>query len=222
MKVSWARLGWVVFVCLYLGVFFWNFFLRFPSRFVPTLYLYILVIWLSAEFYLRQPFFQSGRLIVEDSKKQEKYDYLSFPLRSIFALFFYSCMALGVADFVWFKRCQINVLSPIINIVGIVILFVSVLVRLQADRLMLKRKYRIIRDGLYSTVRHPSYFATLLLVLSISFAFSSFLTLIYTVLVGLPVIYFEARQEDDFLAQKNGEDYLAYQRDTNLFIPGII
>ena len=222
MKIRWGRLAWVIFACLYLGVFFWNFFHNFSLRFIPTAYLYILILWLSFEFYFRQPFFQSGRLITEDPKTKEKYDYLHFLPRYLFALYFYSCLAWGIADFVWLRKGQIMFLGPFLNIVGIIILILSVLIRLQSDRLMFNRRHKIIKDWLYGSVRHPAYSAAALLTISISFAFSSYFTLIYSLVIGLPLIYFEARLEDVFLAKKNGQDYQTYIKDTSLFIPAIL
>ena len=60
-----------------------------------------------------------------------------------------------------------------------------------------------------------------LLVVSIPLAFSSFLALLYAAVVGLPLIYLEARFEDRYLAGRNGDDYQKYVVETNLFIPGI-
>lgn len=221
MKIRLGRLAWSIFVVLYLGLFFWNFFITIPNRWVPTLYLYILVGWLSLEFYFRQSFFQSGRLITEDPETKDRYHQMNFVLRSGFALFFYSCLALGIADYVWLRKGQVAVLAPWVNIVGMLLLSVSVLIRVSADLSMFKRRHKIIRDGLYATVRHPAYFATLLLIISIPFAFSSFLTLLYAVVVGLPLVYLEASFEDRYLAGKNGADYQKYAAGTKLFIPGI-
>ncbi len=222
MKIRWGRLVWSIFVVLYLGLFFWNLFLSFPSRIIPTIYLYILIIWLSIEFYFHQSFFQSGRLITEDPETNDRYDNMSFALRSLFAIFFYSCLAIGVADFVWWNKGQVPELRPFINILGILILLGSVLMRIKSDLLMFRNRHKIIREGLYNSIRHPAYFTTLLLILSISCALSSFLILIYTLVIGLPLIYLEASFEDRYLAKKNGPDYEAYKEKTSLFIPGIL
>ncbi len=215
-------MAWVVFVCLYLGVFFWNFFIELPNRLIPTIYIYILIIWLSIEFYMRQPFFQSGRLITEEPKTKERYDQMNFSLRTLFAIFFYSCIALGVADFVWWKKWQMSGLVPYINVIGIIVLLVSVFIRLRADLIIQRQGNKIIKDSLYGRMRHPAYFAALLLVLSISLALSSLLALVYACVVGLPIIYLEANFEDNYLARKFGADYQNYKKETNLFIDGIL
>lgn len=221
MKIRLGRLAWSIFVVLYLGLFFWNFFITTSNRWVPTLYLYILIGWLSLEFYFRQSFFQSGRLITEDPETKDRYHQMNFALRSGFALFFYSCLALGIADYVWLRKGQVTMLAPWVNIVGMLLLGASVLIRVRADLAMFKRRHKIIRDGLYASVRHPAYFGAVLLVVSIPFAFSSFLALLYAAVVGLPLIYLEASFEDRYLAGKNGDDYQEYAVGTNLFIPGI-
>ncbi|MEO0225645.1 MAG: methyltransferase, partial [candidate division WOR-3 bacterium] len=103
-----------------------------------------------------------------------------------------------------------------------IILLIGVIIRIKVDLLMFQKPQSIIRRGLYNRIRHPAYFATLLIIFSIACAFSSLLALGYVLAVGLPLIYLEARFEDLFLARINGSDYEAYKKETRLFIPNIL
>jgi len=88
-----------VLVTLYFLIFFTNFFRdAVPDRMtLPVLFAYVFVLWLSLEYYLGSPFFQSG--VVEHSALW----------RGVFAFFVYPFLAYLGADFIWWGWTQMPV-----------------------------------------------------------------------------------------------------------------
>jgi len=74
--------------------------------------------------------------------------------------------------------------------------------------------------GFYALVRHPLYFATLLLIIGAFIFMPSIANLIFTaiVIIYLPIgVYFEEKK----LIEEFGQDYLQYQKEVKAVIPYI-
>lgn len=175
MKINWKRLAWVVFVVLYASLFFYNCFRPFNDWLVPYIFTMILVIWLAYEYYNKNLFFQSG--LIPDSQ----YFWLS---RALFALFFYSSFVIGIATVIWWPKNQIG-FYPFVNIVGIGALIASIYLRQMAFR---KKRSNICR------IRH-FYVSLIVLVFSIAIGYGSMFLLAYSLIIGLPLIYWNFTQE---------------------------
>jgi hypothetical protein len=175
MKINWKRMAWVVFVILYAGLFFYNCFRPFNNWLVPYLFTMILVVWLAYEYYNKNLFFQSG--LIPDTQ----YFWLS---RALFALFFYSSFVIGIATVIWWPKNQIG-LYPFLNILGIVALIASVYLRQTA--------FRKKRDGIIK-IRH-FYLSLLVLIFSIALGYGSLFLLTYSLIIGLPLIYWNFAHE---------------------------
>ena len=78
---------------------------------------------------------------------------------------------------------------------------------------------KIIRSGVYRFVRHPIYLGDILLVLGLELALNSWLVLL-TPLIAL-VVFKQAREEEQILSDAF-PDYRNYQRETKMFIPGLL
>ena len=73
--------------------------------------------------------------------------------------------------------------------------------------------HRLKTDGSYRFVRHPSYFGALLTMLGWALVFRSIAGLLLTAAMSILIIV-RIRAEEDFLVQRFGDQYRAYQRQT--------
>jgi hypothetical protein len=175
MHINWKRLVWVIFIYLYTGLFFYNC-LR-PFHYWPVSYIYtmLLIAWLGVEYYYKHLFFQSGLLPFELYRWQ---------LRAAFALFFYSSFIIGIATTIWWTKNQIG-LYPFIQLCGIILLVSSLYVRWKTIR----------ANSITTTVIGRFYFSIALLIGSLSLAYGSYLLVLYTVVIGCPLVYLQYTSE---------------------------
>lgn len=181
MKINWKRLIWVVFICIYSALFFYNCLKPFGNWLVPYIYTMVLIIWLAYEYYKRNIFFQSGGIP----------DALYFWLpRALFALFFYSSFVVGIATIIWWPKNQIG-LYPYINIVGLGILGISIYKRLAVFQTQVTDQ----------NTSRGFYLSIALLIVSLALGYGSQFLLVYVLVVGLPLIYWNYAHERKVLTQ---------------------
>ena len=180
MKISWRRLAWVVFVCLYSALFFFNCFRPFQNWLMAYVYTMILIIWLAYEYYNRHLFFQSG--FIPDAL----YFWLA---RALLALFFYSSLVIGIATIIWWPKNQIGV-YPITNVLGLLLLGYSIYQRTRAFHT--KRANQ-------AAVR-VFYMSVAVLFVSLALGYGSIFLLVYVMIVGLPLVYWSYNIERRILA----------------------
>jgi len=175
MKLKWRRLLWLVFIYLYSSIFFYNFLSPFKNWLLVYIYTMILIVWLGVEYYEKRLFFQSGYLPAR---------LYPLPIRTLFALFFYSSFIIGNATMVWWQRNQIG-LYPVLQIIGILLLIFSI----------------VLRWGTFNkktiTSRNISafYLSLMLLIISLTFGYGSQFLILYTLFIGIPLILWQRRLE---------------------------
>jgi protein-S-isoprenylcysteine O-methyltransferase Ste14 len=89
------------------------------------------------------------------------------------------------------------------------------------DRLTIKTDHRLVTEGIYSSVRHPIYTSYILLFLGFCIALQSLWGL--GLLVAVCIVWFGNRIgiEEQMLADRFGDDYLAYCHTTKRLFPYI-
>lgn len=80
---------------------------------------------------------------------------------------------------------------------------------------------RVVRQGLYGVVRHPSYTGLLLRYLGFGLAFANWLSAALVFLPLLAATLYRIRVEEAALRAHFGEEYLDYARHTRRLVPGI-
>jgi len=78
---------------------------------------------------------------------------------------------------------------------------------------------QLIRSGPYKYVRHPIYLAAIIEVISIPLMFAAFYTLLFSVMVCIPLQICRAYFEESGLKQIFGDEYSRYVREVNAFLP---
>jgi len=72
------------------------------------------------------------------------------------------------------------------------------------------KKQRLVKEGPYRFLRHPGYLAVI---------FKAYYTLIYTLIIYIPLILFRAHLEEKILIERFGEEYISYKKGVFGFLP---
>ncbi|HEX4999237.1 MAG TPA: isoprenylcysteine carboxylmethyltransferase family protein [Terriglobia bacterium] len=78
---------------------------------------------------------------------------------------------------------------------------------------------RLVREGIYRTLRHPSYFGMIFSFLGLPLAFGSLIGAIFMMCVGVPALVARINLEESFLVDEFKEEYIEYRRSTYKLIP---
>jgi protein-S-isoprenylcysteine O-methyltransferase Ste14 len=116
----------------------------------------------------------------------------------------------------WLRTLGISLI-----IVGITIRYISIrtLGRFFTAHLRVNEGRRLIKEGIYRKLRHPSYFGMIFSFIGLPLAFCSLYGLIYMVVVGIPGILFRINLEERFLIGEFGEEYVEYRKLSYKLIP---
>jgi hypothetical protein len=181
MKINWKRIAWIIFIYLYTGLFFYNCLRPFDNWFVSYIYTMLLIIWLGIEYYQKRLFFQSGFI---------PFELYMWPLRALFALFFYSSFIIGISTIVWWYKNQIG-LYPLIQIIGVAILIYSIYLRWQ---ILSAKKFDISASSKF-------YLSITVLIVSLALGYGSYFLVIYTILIGFILVFLQYKFENNRLKE---------------------
>jgi protein-S-isoprenylcysteine O-methyltransferase len=142
----------------------------------------------------------------------------------------YLCIGLGV----WLSRLQP---SPIpepprqaLFLIGMAMMIVGMLFRWWSIRVLaeyftvdvsIRPDHRIVRDGPYRVLRHPSYTGALATFYGFALSLGDIVALLVVVLPVTLVFLWRIRVEEGVLAQAFPDDYPAYTRETKRLLPGV-
>jgi protein-S-isoprenylcysteine O-methyltransferase Ste14 len=209
-SIKWKRLIWTVLVSIYFIIFFRNMFrdALADNSLLALVFSTAFVLWMAFEYYFGSPFFQSG--MVEPPQLW----------KGIFALFFYPFLGYCAADYTWTHTTQLGFLSPYINVLGIALFVFGGYLRMATlYTAMHAPAGRLLRRGLFQSVRHPRYLATLVQIVAIPLVFSSWLGLVLALVLGLPLILIEIRAEEGRMSAAYKDEFVAYQQAVPILIP---
>jgi protein-S-isoprenylcysteine O-methyltransferase Ste14 len=115
----------------------------------------------------------------------------------------------------------IRALGIALIILGISIRYISIrtLGRSFTAHLRVNEGRRLIQEGIYKRLRHPSYFGMIFSFLGLPLAFCSLYGVIYMVVVGIPGLIFRINLEEKFLVGEFGSEYIEYRKRTSKLIP---
>ena len=77
-------------------------------------------------------------------------------------------------------------------------------------------------DGLYSIVRHPSYFASWLSFVGYGFAQNNWVSLAVVSVAIMAAFLYRIKIEEELLISQFGDAYLKFRKSTKAIIPGVI
>jgi protein-S-isoprenylcysteine O-methyltransferase Ste14 len=88
-------------------------------------------------------------------------------------------------------------------------------------QLRVERDHRLVDDGPFRTIRHPSYASLGAIALGTAMSVRSPLAVLATLAIWLPVIVLRIRQEEAELGRRLGASYRDYARRTWRLLPGV-
>lgn len=80
---------------------------------------------------------------------------------------------------------------------------------------------QLIRNGIYKTIRHPSYTGLLLYYLGLGLIMHNYISILILLVGPLYAVAMRIRKEEAFLADHFGEDYTEYCKSSSRLIPYI-
>ena len=120
--------------------------------------------------------------------------------------------------------------SPVFEVAGTALILLGLVIRWVAI-LSLKRQFtvdvaitaghRLIKNGIYGIVRHPSYAGGLLSFLGLGLSFSNYLSLVAVFAPICAAFLYRIDVEERALTGAFGDEYTAYCASTKRLIPGI-
>ncbi len=81
----------------------------------------------------------------------------------------------------------------------------------------MSKNHKLVTNGPYRYVRHPSYLAYFLMFISLPLIWLNLFTLFP--ILGIPSYHFVTVREEGLLTQRFGDEYTRYQKKTGRFIP---
>jgi protein-S-isoprenylcysteine O-methyltransferase Ste14 len=110
--------------------------------------------------------------------------------------------------------------------IGLIILGMSIRVisirtlgRFFTAHLRVNEGRRLIQEGIYKKIRHPSYFGMIFSFVGLALAFSSLIGVGYVFLIGIPALLFRINLEEQFLIDEFPGEYLEYCRRSYKIFP---
>ena len=115
-------------------------------------------------------------------------------------------------------------------ILGILVMCAGVAIRLWAvvalghffrPMVVLQTDHRVITDGPYRLVRHPSYTGMLLVQAGFGIALGNFLSMAICIVIPLHGVLSRISHEEEALSRGLGDEYRTYAARTSCLVPGI-
>lgn len=81
------------------------------------------------------------------------------------------------------------------------------------------KQYRLLRVGAYKYIRHPIYLGIILEEISLPLIANAYYSLIFALVICVPLVMIRAFVEEKSSARKFGSEYQGYQKEVPMFIP---
>lgn len=143
-----------------------------------------------------------------------------------FAIFLILVLSLTVYDYTHFN--EVLPRSNFLRFTGLILMFFGICIRFISLRVLgefstaeltIQKDHQLIKNGIYSYLRHPLYLGVILILLGIPIIFSSLYGLSCVIIIGLPILVYRIKIEEDALAEAFGNEYLEYIEKTKKLIP---
>lgn len=108
-------------------------------------------------------------------------------------------------------------------VIGIVIRWVSIntLKKYFSSNITIQKDHKLITNGIYKYIRHPSYLGANLSFLGFGFVFANFISFTLIFVVNFVVSVNRISFEEKILENNFGKDYENYKKNTKKLIPGL-
>ncbi len=119
---------------------------------------------------------------------------------------------------------------PLIRFIGLILIIAGIALRFFSIRSLgkfftvdvtIRENHKIKKDGIYKTIRHPSYSGSLLSFIGFGITLNNWLSLIIIVFLITGVFLYRIKIEERALIDYFGTDYLEYKKNTYRLIPWV-
>lgn len=90
-----------------------------------------------------------------------------------------------------------------------------------AASIHLRRADEIVTSGPFRYIRHPIYVSIYILSIGLGLIFFAWIWFL-VLIVFIPLWWLECKSEEKEMKERYGEEYVAYQERTDMFIPGVL
>lgn len=127
-------------------------------------------------------------------------------------------------------RGRIAFAYPFLEVGGLVLMAAGFAVRLAAARSLkgqfthsvtVQAEDKLVRTGLYRSIRHPAYAGELMTLLGVGLALGNWLSVLALFGIPLLALLYRISVEEKTLLEHYGEEYREYRERTKRLIPGI-
>jgi protein-S-isoprenylcysteine O-methyltransferase len=117
-----------------------------------------------------------------------------------------------------------------VQIAGLIVMGVGMLVRsiaifqlgrFHTPNVAVLADHRVVDNGFYRHIRHPSYLGALIAFLGWSLALGNWLSLLIIMSLGIAMYLYRIHEEEAALSSELGEPYASYRLRTKRLIPGV-
>jgi protein-S-isoprenylcysteine O-methyltransferase Ste14 len=184
-------------------------------------YLLILsIVWLVSEFSLVIRDRIQGKGKTEKDKGTRNYNLLSIIFSMMLSLFIiqktdYLFVGKRIDFFIW--------LGAVVIITGLILRVWAIITLGKSFRTTIEtqKDQKVVKEGPYKLIRHPSYSGAILICLGYGIAFQNWLSLIVLIVIPLIAITYRIPYEEAAMINELGEEYIDYQKKTKKLIPYI-
>jgi protein-S-isoprenylcysteine O-methyltransferase Ste14 len=130
----------------------------------------------------------------------------------------------AISEFIFLVK-KINIF---ITIIGSVLIIFRIILKVWAVKTLgkfwsiqieIREDQKLIKEGPYKYVRHPSYLSTMIEVTAGPLIFNSYYTILFVWLVYIPFLITRIYLEEKELLKKFGKEYEEYRRSVPLLLP---
>jgi len=115
----------------------------------------------------------------------------------------------------------LRLVALVLLVLGLVVRWSAILTlgRLFSTNVAIQVGHRIVRSGLYRSIRHPSYSGLLLALAGLGVAFGSWLSLATVLVPVVAAVLYRIHVEERALVETFGDQYVDYRETTKRLIP---
>lgn len=88
-----------------------------------------------------------------------------------------------------------------------------------SQEIIIFNKHKLVTSGIYGYIRHPQYLFQVISDLGAGIALGSYLVLLFTVILEIPLFIMRAKTEDILLEKNFKDDYILYKKKAGMFFP---
>lgn len=186
----------------------------FPSQFASSAFTLLFCIWILSE--IANSIWSRKNSSTTNQDKGSFWVVIAASWSTIFVVFI-------------IRSYEIGAFSGIVQYVGLVLLTAGIVLREWAVtvlgkhftvRVQVREKAKLVTQGPYNYIRHPSYTGSLLIFIGLSLAVGSWLGTLLALAVNLIAYKYRIRVEEEALQEAFGSDYEEYKKRTWKLFPG--